>query len=1143
MSASTKSYYIDINRFSAQDSESTQTNIWDYSLNDTIVAPSGSEVSVHQAFINQKGITGQSIEFEEDLTETIYYYGYITEQEQAVPVLQDPLETKRGEKHSMNEQKWGYVNLLNNAASGNAANVVGRGKGRRGLWNMLSTITEGTYQHLDATKFGGSGAPLILSDPPAPDETQDFPLFVAITPPNSLAGVLVITPQSGLNKFIATENTVNKLIYQQGQLRGITGNRIHFGTSFPVADNFTKQYGSNSHLEIATLDIVIGSPTYGHGTFSHGWAVGAGGANSIQAYEVPVFNAWGDGTNGGTASETGNIFQKGRIDTSQAGYKIDAATTTREIKVGQRVYDKVGNTIVPMGCKVSALKADGTGFFVSNEAGTLIDFGIGGGGAAETRVKTNVEIYLNDDNNYYCSPRPLSAQITVPRGIYGIQQVIELINNQLNGLAAPDSKIPQKPYDSALIAGTYDGMINQGTQGFTTKIKPVRYRDAPDSIPVDEIDPKLNAVDGNIIPDHTFVAAIDYAKTYESRKAINMKNRTNFTTKIAGSGYVGYMMDNDVAGLAYVDAIGGVDGVTLIDFPKAYNSQGISLSDISTAAKTVTSVVANPNTSGKSIADYQIGNTTSITIGAPEANIQFDTDTSSFSLNNLHASWRIPSTDILGNDIINKGEVGVGLKRCALICDAQPYSEYQNIWGSEGRTIQTTDNSATQLRAQIEPDTNILVNIRFLDNNGMPGPMSFMTVGAKLEPVDTHPHEESSQKLPNPANGEYVEIIEIVPAAVKTSESRKAKGYPDPDDAIGFYSVRVKFPTAWNSNKQVFKSGFTDDQIGFKVTGQESGTKDEQQQMISSFQRPKTRIGGAIVYNFSQSTAIKFSDRPSVSGDASYNQHASFRDFFSSKRQAEKIWKTKTLWGKLGFSYQQFNEEDYFENIIQYCHPKTFKIRGVTSDTVLDNTTIPTISTQVNPSDYKIESIYGGQTVKLPQTYNNFDMNTPRTELQRYYPDTDSQMPETGLNQDSYGGSVHTFTTMMNIVAKPTPISAEELPTLSKFGYYLITSDLVPTYKDIVSKGDPLGLLGVVPKTSLSSQDFIPLADSDIVQVLNQDTQINNIRVKILNPDLTNPQLNENSSVILRIDVPVASPPTSPTAAQQPSQKKQKSKK
>jgi len=132
-----------------------------------------------------------------------------------------------------------------------------------------------------------------------------------------------------------------------------------------------------------------------------------------------------------------------------------------------------------------------------------------------------------------------------------------------------------------------------------------------------------------------------------------------------------------------------------------------------------------------------------------------------------------------------------------------------------------------------------------------------------------------------------------------------------------------------------------------------------------------------------------------------------------------------------------------------------------------------------------------------------------------------------GSNQQSYSGSIHTMTTMVNVVAKPTPMNAEGLPTLSKFGYYLITSDLVPTYKDIVSKGDPLGLLGVVAKTSLSSQDFIPLADSDIVQVLNQDTQINNIRVKVLNPDLTNPELNENSSVILRIDVPIEVPPRS----------------
>ena len=145
-----------------------------------------------------------------------------------------------------------------------------------------------------------------------------------------------------------------------------------------------------------------------------------------------------------------------------------------------------------------------------------------------------------------------------------------------------------------------------------------------------------------------------------------------------------------------------------------------------------------------------------------------------------------------------------------------------------------------------------------------------------------------------------------------------------------------------------------------------------------------------------------------------------------------------------------------------------------------------------------------------------------------------------GRNLNSYSGSIHNMTTMVNVVAKATPVSAEELPTLSKFGYYLVTSDLVPTYKDIVSKGDPLGLLGVVPKTSLSSQDFIPLTESSIVQVLNQDTIINNIRVKILNPDLSNPQLNENSAVILRIDVPVAAPDKAQSPMPKDKQKKKK---
>ena len=1132
MSAPTKSYYIDINRFSAQDSESDQTNIWDYNLNDTIVAPMGSEISIHQAFLNQKGITGQSIEFEEDITETIYYYTYISEMEQAVPVLQDPVLTKRGERHNINEQEWGYLNLLNNAASGATS---GRGKGRYGLWDMNDSgiLTEGTVYHIDAQKFGGSGAPLILSDPPDPDSNTEFPINVYITPPNSLVGTLTLTPASGLNTFIATRDSMINLVLASGRLRGISTNRVHFGqnTNLPVADNFTKVYGSDSHLEIATLDTDVSSATFGHGTFSQGWTVA--GDNTIREYTVPVYNAWGDGSGAaiagvaansgkGTASETSNLFQKGRVDLLQSGYKAIPQKDGRVPRVGDRVYDRVGNTIIPMGCKVQSVEADGTGFFVENAAGQLIDFASNGTTAALDRVKTNVDIFLNDDTNYYCSPRPLSAQIKVPKGIYGIQQLVSLINNQLSGLAAVDSKVPQKPYDSGLLSGDYDGMINQGTQGFTTKIKPIAYRDSPDSVHLTEINPDENAVLGNTIPDHTFISAYDYAINRVNTQALNDKNRVNFTTKISGTGFIGYLMNNDFQNCEK-------DGLTLKTITKAYGVNGTQLNSVLTPANCVSGGAEDSSTSSKAISDYIINN---ITVGAPEANIQFNTDNSSFSINNLHASWRIPSHDILGQPIINAGEVGVGLKRCAEICDAQPYTEFQKIWGAEGRdNLHTGANSQDVLRGRCVPDTNIIDSIGFGDQEGQGGAatMSFMTLGAKISPVDAAPHGNSSDKLPNADGTNFVEIIEIIPASLRTSESSGSKGYANPDDPLGFYSVRVKFPSSWNSNKQVFKTGNTDDRICFTITSQMSGTTTEHKQMISSFQRPKSRIGGAIVYNFAQQTGIKYGDRPSVVDDPVYNQHASYNEFFTSRKQAEKIWKTKTLWGKLGFSYKQFNEEDYFENIIQYCQPNTFKLRGITTDTVLDGSTIPTISSLNNPSDFSIEPIYGSKEVSAPRVYNNFDINIPRTELQRDYPDGSqgSQMNMKGSNQQSYSGSIHTMTTMVNVVAKPTPMNAEGLPTLSKFGYYLITSDLVPTYKDIVSKGDPLGLLGVVAKTSLSSQDFIPLADSDIVQVLNQDTQINNIRVKVLNPDLTNPELNENSSVILRIDVPIEVPPRS----------------
>ena len=112
---------------------------------------------------------------------------------------------------------------------------------------------------------------------------------------------------------------------------------------------------------------------------------------------------------------------------------------------------------------------------------------------------------------------------------------------------------------------------------------------------------------------------------------------------------------------------------------------------------------------------------------------------------------------------------------------------------------------------------------------------------------------------------------------------------------------------------------------------------------------------------------------------------------------------------------------------------------------------------------------------------------------------------------------------MFPIEVESSPISAVNLPTLSETGYYLITSDILDGYNDIVKNGDPIALLGVVAKSSLSNQDFI-YSTQDIVNTITNEKIVNKIKIRFLNPNLTSPSLDANSSVILRIDIPIPQP-------------------
>ena len=1067
--SSTKSYYVDINRFSAQDSESDTTNIWDYNLNDTIVAPAGSEVSIHQAFINQKGITGQSIEIEEDINETINYYAYISEQDHSIPILGDSIDKKGGKRYNINGHYDTHIDLLNNVKLNNATI---ENSGREKLWGW--TPPAGTREHLESFNFGGSGAPLILSSKPDWDKTQTFILNVSTVSPDeyvydavlgtgtdnpigTTAGASVITFTQPLNGLIRNGALL------EGSTAGSAANGFPAGTRIQVIDT-AGQFALTTNPALAA-PAGGGDKRFRIKNSGNGFDEGRFTIYGLNQY--PIVS---------DAKRQVKVGMRCRFTTEKEEGKLNESANSNALSTVSRNYD----------LQVKSVSADGSsatiGFFTAPPYNTTTQDVI-------IKCENNVGVEFSTDPTYYLTPVVLTNNIFIKKGTYGIEQLITIINNQFNGLYKDKTQIPTNPITEALIAQEWNGLLNSTQNGLTKVITPIQYTNPPDNVSKARVNPSLIDTLSEDYPDHTFVSAYDYANLRNSNQL--EPNTYDFTTNVVadtGLGYVAYIQNNLLA--RYQPSDNSIINATDPNGDYRFDETGNSYLP----------AVFGGGAMGKRTADYQIMR--GFSVGAPEFNIQYDTDLSAFSLNNLHSSYRIASHDKQGNPNSNSGEVAVGVKSVCDIMDCLPWSVNQSVYGSKATSNPVNGNFPNVYAGKTNSGTNAITGVQVFDTNSNPPTGQFVndlyrvSINAQINQISTEHAADF------PAGG--CKVVDFL-----SYKKGVLDPVANPDELYSFLVDKV----------------FTNDrEINFEIVGEECD-KTLQKKMKQSYEKPLSRNGGVIVHNFAYETAMKYGDRRSVIDKENYNPHASFREFFSSEVQARKIWKTKTLWGKLGFTYEQLNEEDYFENIIQYTNPTDRKLRGITTDTQVDLSTIPTISTQNNPTILTIAEEYGGAIMKNPQNFNNLDTNRPRTAFQRQWdkPKTAGTFAggATSSNNFQYSGSPYNMATCINVLSKPTAITAQELPTLSRFGYYLITSDLVPTYKDIVAKGDPLGLLGVVPKTSLSSQDFIPLASSDLVQVLNQDTIINNIRVKVLNPDLSNPTLSKNSAIILRIDTPI----------------------
>ncbi len=275
--------------------------------------------------------------------------------------------------------------------------------------------------------------------------------------------------------------------------------------------------------------------------------------------------------------------------------------------------------------------------------------------------------------------------------------------------------------------------------------------------------------------------------------------------------------------------------------------------------------------------------------------------------------------------------------------------------------------------------------------------------------------------------------------------------------------------------------------------------------------RPETRDMGIMIINWARTTAESDGDTSRVKT----TDVGRFQDFFETKKDAKKSWE-KTLWHRLGFDYEQLNDQNNYGISKNYDSTGNIINYGFTTDVEVDNSVIKSISTLTNPLNATYTPT-GGTAIQV----GGFQMfqNTPMAHTLDWI--NNGTLPAAS---GSYGGNRYTGALAIPVVISDVGgIVASRLPTLSSFAYYLLTSDVLDNYKDNVKRGDILPLLSVIPKSSLSNEDFIA-SQSDIVQVLSQDKVVNKIKIAVYNPDMTVPTLDPNSSVVLKITLPNKTP-------------------
>jgi hypothetical protein len=304
--------------------------------------------------------------------------------------------------------------------------------------------------------------------------------------------------------------------------------------------------------------------------------------------------------------------------------------------------------------------------------------------------------------------------------------------------------------------------------------------------------------------------------------------------------------------------------------------------------------------------------------------------------------------------------------------------------------------------------------------------------------------------------------------------------------------------------------------------GNNANTQEATQAIFNTLNGIMSRLCGIYVLNWcvnhSKATA-------NVKLDNFNTDFMKFEDFYSTKAARDEAWEGSWM-ARLGFTYDDVNKIEEFKF---YDQDVEQKMPGFTQKTTVDASSITTISTQYNSINYAGASGLANGAEDIPgvkslQSYNMVDVGNNAfpicNNLNIKWTTSAPITPDVSvINVQQYTNSPYIFAQVYPILTDTAATVASGLPTLNRNPYFIISSDII-SKSDIFNGNKNLPLLGIVPVSSLSNEDFIFSSFSDIVTPITNDKFINSLSIEILNSDLTIPELGPNSSVVLKLTFP-----------------------